>query len=156
MIITGVDIGYKGGITKFNVQSKDNYKLVSYIPMPIIKTKVNKKIKKRINIDLFINEIKSSDIVIAEDIHAMPCQGSVSTFNFGVQRGLLEGICGALGIKLVFILPQKWKKYFNLIHLSKSSSVDLVNSFFDLSLAKTKDGIADSILIGLFYIQVYI
>ena len=51
-------------------------------------------------------------LVYIEKVHAMPKQGVVSTFNFGVNFGMWQGILYALGIPHYFVPPQVWQKKF--------------------------------------------
>ena len=48
--------------------------------------------------------------VIIEKVHSMPKQGVASTFKFGVNFGIWQGILAALNIKFQMVTPQKWKK----------------------------------------------
>jgi crossover junction endodeoxyribonuclease RuvC len=48
--------------------------------------------------------------VILEKVHSMPKQGVASTFKFGVNFGIWQGILAALNIKFQMVTPQKWKR----------------------------------------------
>lgn len=53
------------------------------------------------------------NVVLAgiEKVGAMPGQGVVSMFSFGVSTGGMLGILGALEIPTIQVPPQRWKKY---------------------------------------------
>lgn len=50
------------------------------------------------------------DVVVIEDIHSMPGEGSASSFAFGYATGLAEGVAVALGKRVLRVTPQAWKK----------------------------------------------
>lgn len=51
----------------------------------------------------------SPDVVAVERAQAMPKQGVVSMFNYGVGFGGLIGVCAALGLRCELVRPQDWK-----------------------------------------------
>jgi hypothetical protein len=53
--------------------------------------------------------------VLLEQVHSMPKQGVASTFKFGVNYGLLQGVLAASGASWEFITPRKWQKVFQLV-----------------------------------------
>ena len=115
---------------------------------------------KYLYINKYYNEIvKYENIkILIEDVHAMPKQGVVSMFNFGRKLGELEAICDILHIEPEYITPQKWKKYFGLIKKPKNSVCELAiklepNIKCFGSRGGCLDGVADSYLIGRYYIE---
>ncbi len=50
------------------------------------------------------------DIAYIERVGAMPDQGSVSGFGFGVTWGLVRGVCRGMGIEYRLVTPQSWKR----------------------------------------------
>jgi len=115
---------------------------------------------KYLYINKYYNEIvkyKNTKILI-EDVHAMPKQGVVSMFNFGRKLGELEAMCDILHIEPEYIIPQKWKKHFDLIKKPKNSACELATKLEPSikcfgSRGGCLDGIADSYLIGRYYIE---
>jgi crossover junction endodeoxyribonuclease RuvC len=48
--------------------------------------------------------------VILEDVHSYGARdGSVASFSFGRTKGIIEGVCYALGMTIVYVSPQRWK-----------------------------------------------
>ena len=45
---------------------------------------------------------------------ARPTDAKKAAFAFGRARGCIEGVCGALGIPVVFIAPVVWKRLANI------------------------------------------
>ena len=88
-----------------------------------------------------------------EKVHAMPKQGSVSMFNFGMNFGWLKGVLDAFGIPYQEIPPQTWKKEFGL-NSKKEKSIEVCHQLFpDANLVPhncrtAHDGIAESILLA--------
>lgn len=68
--------------------------------------------------------------VILERAQAMPKQGVVSMFNYGVSYGVYLGILQAFGIRYVEIRPQVWKVEFGLIGKSKDASIVAARKLF--------------------------
>jgi crossover junction endodeoxyribonuclease RuvC len=53
-------------------------------------------------------------IAYVEFVGARPTDAKVAAFAFGRARGVIEGVCGALSIPIVFITPQVWKRLANI------------------------------------------
>ena len=49
-------------------------------------------------------------IAYCEFVSARPTDAKVAAFAFGRARGVIEGVCGALGVPIVFITPPVWKR----------------------------------------------
>ena len=49
-------------------------------------------------------------IAFCEFVGARPTDAKVAAFSFGRARGIVEGVCGALSLPLVFIAPPVWKR----------------------------------------------
>jgi len=91
-------------------------------------------------------------VVYLEEVHAMPGQGVVSMFNFGMGYGVVQGICGAFEYPLVLVKPNAWKKIAGLINKPKDAARTLAQQLYpeaDLSLKK-HIGRADALLIARF------
>ncbi len=88
-----------------------------------------------------------------ERVHAMPRQGSVSMFNFGVNFGWLKGVLDAFEISYQEIPPQTWKKEYGL-NSKKELSIEVCQRLFpEANLVphngrKAHDGIAEAILMA--------
>jgi crossover junction endodeoxyribonuclease RuvC len=48
--------------------------------------------------------------VFCEFVGARPTDAKVAAFSFGRARGVIEGVCGALSLPVVFIAPPVWKR----------------------------------------------
>jgi len=96
-------------------------------------------------------EVQPSDCTVyIERVHAMPGNGSVAMFNFGMSYGVVIGVCGALKMPVVFVQPNAWKKAAGLIGKPKDASRSLAQQFYpelDLSLKKHV-GRADALIIA--------
>jgi crossover junction endodeoxyribonuclease RuvC len=49
-------------------------------------------------------------IAYCEFVGARPTDAKVAAFAFGRARGVIEGCAGALGLPIVFLTPQTWKR----------------------------------------------
>ena len=56
---------------------------------------------------------------IVEKVWSFPGQGSVSTFNFGYNYGVWQGILSALHIQYKLVIPNKWMKYYGVPKMEK-------------------------------------
>jgi hypothetical protein len=76
--------------------------------------------------------------------------GAQSSFNFGRGVGVIDGICGALQLRVTYPTPQKWKKRAGLIGKDKDQArTRALELYPHLDLHRKKDvGRADAILIA--------
>jgi crossover junction endodeoxyribonuclease RuvC len=49
-------------------------------------------------------------VAFCEFLGARPTDAKVAAFSFGRARGVIEGVCGALSLPVVFIAPPVWKR----------------------------------------------
>lgn len=89
-----------------------------------------------------------------EKVHAMPKQGTASTFTFGDNFGLIRGLLTAFRIPFQLVPPQKWKGEFGL-NSDKQRSIDVCRRLFpEVSLRRTErcrtddDGMAEALLMA--------
>lgn len=58
-----------------------------------------------------IKDLNKDNIVVAvEEVNSMPKQGVKSTFTFGTNYGLIQGMLQALEIPYILVKPQIWQK----------------------------------------------
>ena len=160
MLVIGIDPGISGSICFFQ-----DGKIIDVVEMPTMTE--GKKNKKQVNGSQIFNEISyrikkidKKDIkVVIEQVSAMPGQGVTSMFNFGQSFGILKGICSAMQLPMYFVIPSKWKKYFNLLNSEKDASRTRaieIFPYFSSQLSRKKDSNkADAILIASFYYETY-
>lgn len=89
-----------------------------------------------------------------EQVHAMPKQGTASTFAFGENFGLTQGMLTAFSIPFQIVPPRKWKGEFGL-NSDKQRSIDVCKRLFPgVSLRRTDrcktdhDGMAEALLMA--------
>jgi crossover junction endodeoxyribonuclease RuvC len=102
----GIDPGKSGGIAVINKMSNAVYATPMIFDGKLIDfRKMARWIRD--------NSIFEEHGVLAgiEKVGAMPGQGVVSMFSFGVSTGGMLGILGALEIPTIQVPPQRWKKY---------------------------------------------
>ena len=49
-------------------------------------------------------------VAYAEFVAARPTDAKAAAFSFGRAKGIIEGVCGALAIPIVWITPPVWKR----------------------------------------------
>lgn len=178
-VIIGVDIGLTGGIAFFDTVSAE---LLSVYPMPTKEILKNGKKRNALDLDklCFILEIpkvhKEKAIVVFEDVHAFPGQGSVSTGVLMEQKGIIRGMAIGLGYEECPISPKTWQTFYGMVppkelkgssasktktlrkEWLKAESLSNARRLFPL-VAETKlasknsHGLSDSLLIGNWYIK---
>lgn len=99
-------------------------------------------------------QLKGRCKAAVEKVHAMPGQGSKSTFNFGENYGFIKGVLEAFSIPYQEVIPQKWKKEYSL-SADKNQSIKTAKQLFpDVDLRKSNrcrkdhDGMAEALLIA--------
>lgn len=104
-----------------------------------------------------VDRCQDRPTVVIERVSAMPKQGVSSTFAFGRSLGIAEGVVGALGLPLVRVTPQVWKRRAGLIGTEKDAARQRAIELFperSVDLARKKDGgRADAILIGFYGVE---
>ena len=54
-------------------------------------------------------------LMLMENVHAFPGQGSVATATLMEQKGILRGMASGLGYTETFVEPRTWQAYYDLI-----------------------------------------
>ena len=90
---------------------------------------------------------------VIELVHAMPGNGCVSMFNFGVSFGALEAFLIASGIPYVRATPQRWQKGFGLYRKADETKTSKKNRHKSLAQElfpdlKITHATADALLIA--------
>ena len=109
MIYIGIDPGQAGGIAVIHKDNERNGQ-VNVIPTPLAGKDINVKqlaewLYEQVD---WVDEI--DPVAYLEKVSAMPKQGVVSTFKFGVNYGIIIGVLGTIQIPYYLITPQAWKK----------------------------------------------
>jgi len=153
-MIIGIDPGVTGGIGVLSEQGE----FMEVHDMPVVKVKVGKRTQRRVHVQalhgLLMNLASRGRRIqcpaFVEWVWPRSQEGAVSSFSFGRAVGAIEGVLVANGFECVFVSPQKWKRYFELLGKEKDSSRILAHSLFPgASLKRKKDhGRAEALLIG--------
>ena len=152
-ITIGIDPGQTGAIASLNKYGQ----VVELEDMPVmarIHGKGQQVDASRLASILLSMKDGNSATVHLEQVSAMPGQGVSATFHFGESVGIVLGVCGALGLPVRMVTPQRWKKKAGLIKKDKDAARTLaIQSHPDMvdMLKRKKDcGRADAILIAEF------
>ena len=143
----GIDPGHQGAIAvingEFNTVSIEDCPLLNgqVDTMSLVEILRSYAIKAEVNIWAGI-----------EKAQAMPKQGVVAMFNYGVGYGKYLAALAAFGISFVEIRPTEWKKEFGLIKADKERSIVVAKQLFPqvshLLLRKKNHGRAEALLIA--------
>jgi crossover junction endodeoxyribonuclease RuvC len=148
----GIDPGITGGLALL-AYTGEWPELVYAIDMPVFALNGT---KKQVNTVSLANTLSNWNYngtqVFLELVGAMPGQGVVSMFNFGMSYGMVQGVVLALQLPLILVRPAAWKKRAGLLKAEKDAARTKVLQLFPKSgLNLKKDiGKADAILIAMF------
>lgn len=156
--IIGIDPGLTGAIACINGRS------VVVEVLPTIENGSKAKIKQEIDAAtlrryiLNLEGASNPDGVVAylEHVSAMPAmmggkvvQGGSSTFSLGDTFGAIRGVLACLGIPVVRVRPQVWKKQFKLGSDKEQARATAVWLFPQIPLTRKKDhNLAEALLIA--------
>jgi hypothetical protein len=93
-------------------------------------------------------------VAFCEFVGARPTDAKVAAFAFGRARGVIEGVCGALSIPIVFITPPVWKRAANVPpgaehkDLARTRAIARSPAHAELFKRKADVDLAEACLIG--------
>jgi crossover junction endodeoxyribonuclease RuvC len=149
-VILGIDPGAHGAIATLD----ENGQLLSIEDMPVTREANG---RTATNAPLLSTILVRPDVRIAycEFVGARPTDAKVSAFAFGRARGIIEGVCGAFSIPIVFVAPPVWKRLANIPagvehkDLARTRAIAKWPDKADLFRRKCDVDRADAALIGL-------
>jgi crossover junction endodeoxyribonuclease RuvC len=104
-VVVGIDPGGHGAVSGHN----ESGGLLWVVDMPSTR-EANGRTATNAPLLASILARTHARIAFCEWVSARPTDGSVQAFAFGRSRGIIEGVCGALTIPVVFITPATWKR----------------------------------------------
>lgn len=151
-MILAVDPGLQGALALID---RDGATLFD---MPTITVEVNGKKRNRLDVHRFgrmVVDFGHLEMVVLEEVATRPGEGAVGAFSFGRGYGQLEGALAILQRPLTYVRPQTWTKALGVgsdkgLHIERARA--LYPQLADV-LLKSKDGRADALLIGHFYMR---
>lgn len=147
MIVVGVDPGITGAFAVLTDASVDGGSAAVH-DMP-----VHGKFVDGRAVAALLSTVGNA-LVVIEDVHAMPINGSIGSFSLGRSKGIVEGVIAALGLRCEYVSPQRWKKEMRLSKDKGASRRMAADLYPDLSqtFARVKDdGRAEALLIAHWY-----
>lgn len=155
--ILGVDIGLTGGLALLDGET------FIVEPMPVMRKEGKTFVKMQVNaaaFSQFLREWNKQPVppsmkwgvqrAYVERVATMPKQGVAGQGSLMHSFGVIEGVLAALGIPMVLVSSQEWKKYHGLLGSDKDAARTLAQRLYPtLDLSKKKDiGLADALLIA--------
>lgn len=129
MRVVGVDPGITGALCLISSGGgRSNFPSIQIVDVPITGEKKQRRIDYRAYRDI-IREW-APDYVYFENVRGFLGQGLMAASRFSHTIGAMEGIAACEVDNCVLVLPQIWKKKFNLLHSDKNDSRDMIKSFF--------------------------
>lgn len=110
-LVIGVDPGKRGAIAFLD--GSGELRAVDHVPL------VDDKLSPTLLCDLIDDHFTSADdphsvVAVVEQVHSMPKQGVVSSFDFGKSYGIVLGVLAGVGIRTVHVTPNRWKRDLRL------------------------------------------
>jgi crossover junction endodeoxyribonuclease RuvC len=158
-LILGVDPGVTGAFALYDPISQ---KLIATYGMPCFREVKGKSSQyQRVDAEAvgeLLHTIRDHVLfAVIEKVGAMPDQGVVSMFNFGMYTGILHGAMAAAGIKYHEVEPQIWKLLTGTTRDKKSSmrrATDLFPEFAKVWSHNWAHGHAEAALIALYGVRI--
>jgi crossover junction endodeoxyribonuclease RuvC len=103
--ILGIDPGAHGAIAALD----ENGQLLDVLDMPSTREASG---RTATNAPLLAGILARARARIAycEFVGARPTDAKAAAFSFGRARGVIEGVCGAIGLPIVFLTAPSWKR----------------------------------------------
>jgi crossover junction endodeoxyribonuclease RuvC len=104
-VVLGIDPGAHGAIATLDEAGQ----LLEVVDMPST-TEANGRSATNAPLLSVILARSHARVVFCEFVGARPTDAKVAAFAFGRARGVIEGVCGALSLPIVFLTPPTWKR----------------------------------------------
>jgi crossover junction endodeoxyribonuclease RuvC len=147
--VCGIDPGITGAATL--ITGGSGISIVT-VDIPITGEKKQRRVDYRAFRDLLRRW--QPDVLYFENVRAFIGRGVISAGKFGHSIGALEAICACEVDNCHLVLPQVWKRHFNLLKTTKEDSRQLALKLFPAHakrLARKGDhNRADSFLIAVY------
>lgn len=156
-MIVGIDPGIGGAIAAVS----DGGREAIYVDdMPIVVTPTKTRVSHEIDAAGLARMLRAQigleriTTVIVERVHAMPDQGVSSMLSLGDSKGVIRGVCAALGLSVQYVEPQRWKRHAGLVKADKDASrclaLQLWPAMSEQLKLKKHHGRAEALLIARF------
>ncbi|WP_363347144.1 hypothetical protein [Methylocystis echinoides] len=104
--IIGVDIGAKGALALLSAAGD----LFEVADMPILRDgPANRPNVNAPLLSAIVYRWQASKAFV-EFVAARPKEGPTGAFAFGRSKGVIEGVCAAVGLPVAFLTPSAWKR----------------------------------------------
>lgn len=124
MSTIGIDLGNRGAIARLDLDCG----LVDVVEMPTLNE--GPMMRPRLNAPLLARLLEDihprPDIAYIELVTSRPTDGHQSAFAFGLARGVVEGVLGALAIRFEWLSVPEWRK---LLDMPRNASKDDARAF---------------------------
>ncbi|MGZ9074156.1 MAG: hypothetical protein ACXW13_00100 [Burkholderiaceae bacterium] len=160
--VVGIDPGLDGGLVALDASGR----VIRAMRTPTLKiTTASGKTRRLLNvveIAGFLRRHADPDgKVVIEDVFSSPQMGVVGAFSFGEGKGALRGVCGTLGLDVLWVSPLTWKGKLGLLPprgkgMSKAEhkkalkqvAIAKAKKFFPEEAGMDHDGVAEAGLLA--------
>ena len=156
-----VDPGLKGGLCLWNVAT-NLPRIQDLIDMPVMKAPTGKTVVDPDAVWAWISEAEA-DLLVQENVVMAGGKGKMAIISAGYNLGLFDGITSALNTPMVVVHPITWQSKMlpglkeRKAH-KQAAALLVAESFPSIayrlygSRGAIKDGLADAIVIGMWYL----
>ena len=149
--VVGIDPGASGAIAL--IDRAGGRVAVWDMPTKLVGVRKKRRVVDNAALALLLfREVPEKVLAAIETVNSMPQEGVASAFSFGRAYGVALGVVCGLGMPMVEVEPQAWKKFHGLIKKDKEASRLLAIERFPVvkvALARKKDhGRAEALLIA--------
>lgn len=149
-MIIGIDPGATGAFALLS----DDGELQFVRDMPVVDINGRKRVSAAAVAEL-IREWNPR-LAIIEKVGAMPKQGVSGMFAFGYSAGVLEGVCAAAAVSVVFAHPATWKRAMGVTAdkgTSRLAACRMWPTKHQLFARVKDDGRAEAALLGAYHVM---
>jgi hypothetical protein len=131
----------------------DHVRLLDHLPVHATQHGRVGKIRHELDLHSIRDELVAYgvNLVVIEQVSAMPGQGVTSMFRFGMATGQLMGLVIGLGLPLRLVRPQEWQRHHKIggaPGAAKQAALQLYPHLSKQLARKKDDHRADALLIG--------
>ena len=134
MIYIGIDPGAHGAVAAIDIRKGKVVRVDAFPFFPRQLGKASGMVQfdmAQARHDMKVARGLGGHAVAIERVGAMPGQGVVSMFSFGLNVGATQAIAeDVFDVAPHFVVPQVWKRYHNLLKQPKSASVDVAMTLY--------------------------
>jgi hypothetical protein len=161
--VLAIDPGLTGALAWLTLHPNGAIDLLHVADVPTVQARQGKTIKAHISPALLADMMQNPcwpalEMVVIEEVFAMPKQGVTSVFRFGQVAGLISGVAAGLRLPIAYIRPMEWQPVARISRAAgddagRLRATQLFPKQSQLFARKMDHNRADAVLIGFAYLR---